>query len=125
MWSLFIKNLLKTYKPHSIGIFGTSAGAILTAEVTSKLKQLGLPLPAAIGIFSGLADYSRAGEARQLFTLNGFPGDLNLPIRTIRPDEQYAGKTDRKDPVLSPLYRRPARMAVEPARHQHARHSAE
>lgn len=41
------KELLKTYKPHSIGIFGTSAGAILTTEVAVKLKQLGLPLPAA------------------------------------------------------------------------------
>ena len=49
------KELLKTYPPHSIGIFGTSAGAILTCEVAVRLKQLGLPLPAALGIFSGLA----------------------------------------------------------------------
>lgn len=98
------KELLKTYKPHSIGIFGTSAGAILTAEVTSKLKQLGVPLPAALGIFSGLADYSRVGETRQLFTLNGFPGDLQPTDPSHPQNEEYAGKTDRKDPVLSPLY---------------------
>ena len=30
----------------------------------------------ALGIFSTLADFSRVGEARQLFTLNGFPGQL-------------------------------------------------
>ncbi len=41
------KELLKTYKPGGIGIFGTSAGAILTCEVTVRLKQLGLPLPGA------------------------------------------------------------------------------
>src|SRR5271165_1173973 len=41
------KELLKTYKPNHIGIYGTSAGAILTAEVTVKLKQLKLPLPGA------------------------------------------------------------------------------
>ena len=35
------KELLKTYRPRDIGIFGTSAGAILTAEVTVRLKQLG------------------------------------------------------------------------------------
>ena len=35
------RELLKTYKPHSIGIFGTSAGAILTCEVAVRLKQLG------------------------------------------------------------------------------------
>ena len=48
------KELLKTYKPRSIGIFGTSAGAILTCEVAVSLKQLGLPLPARTrNVFSG------------------------------------------------------------------------
>jgi monoterpene epsilon-lactone hydrolase len=98
------KELLKTYKPQSIGIFGTSAGAILTAEVTIRLRQLGLPLPAAIGIFSGLADFSRAGDSRQLFTLNGFPGGLEPVDPNHLPDDQYVGRTDRKDPVLSPLF---------------------
>ena len=53
------KELLKTYEPHNIGVFGTSAGAILTAEVAVKIKQLGLPLPGALGMFSMLADFSR------------------------------------------------------------------
>ncbi len=65
------RELLKTYKPHNIGIYGTSAGAILTAEVTVRLQRLGLPLPAALGIFSGLADFSRVGDSRQMFTLKG------------------------------------------------------
>jgi len=98
------KELLKTYKPRSIGIFGTSAGAILTAEATVRFKQLGLPLPGALGIFSGLADFSRVGDARQLFTLNGFPGQMQPTDPNHLPDEQYVGKTDRKDPVLSPLF---------------------
>jgi epsilon-lactone hydrolase len=98
------KELLKTYKPHCIGIFGTSAGAILTGEVTIRLKQLGLPLPGALGIFSTLADYSRVGDARQLFTLNGFPGQLEPIDAQHLPGDQYVRNTDRKDPVLSPLY---------------------
>jgi monoterpene epsilon-lactone hydrolase len=98
------KELLKTYKPHSIGIFGTSAGAILTAEITVRLKQLGLPLPAALGIFSGLADFSRVGDSRQLFTLNGLPGEMQPTDPSHLPDDQYIGKTDRRDPVLSPLF---------------------
>jgi len=98
------KELLKTYSPHSIGIFGTSAGAILTCEVAVRLKQLGLPLPAALGIFSGLGDFSRVGDSRQLFTLNGLPGRLEPTDPNHLPDDQYAGKTDRKDPVLSPLF---------------------
>jgi acetyl esterase/lipase len=98
------KDLLKTYKPHDIGIFGTSAGAILTAEVAVKLKQLGLPLPAALGIFSGLADFSRPADSQQLFALNGFSGNLS-PQTADRPhDGSYVGKTDPKDPVLSPLF---------------------
>ncbi|HEY4765820.1 MAG TPA: alpha/beta hydrolase [Candidatus Sulfotelmatobacter sp.] len=98
------KELLKTYKPGSIGIFGTSAGAILTAEVAVGLKQLGLPLPAAMGIFSGLGDFSRMGDSRQLFTLNGLPGEMQPIDPHHLPDDQYVGKTDRKDPVLSPLF---------------------
>ena len=98
------KELLKTYKPHSIGIFGTSAGAILTGEVSIRFKQLGLPLPGALGVFSGLADFSRPGDSWQLFTLNGFPGALQPTDANHPHDDQYVGKTDRRDPVLSPLF---------------------
>ena len=98
------KELLKTYKPQSIGIYGTSAGAILTAEVAVKLKQLKLPLPAALGIFSGLADFSRSGDSRQLFTLNGFPGSMQPIEPDHLPNDEYVKTTDRKDPVLSPLF---------------------
>ena len=98
------KELLKTYKPQSIGIFGTSAGAILTCEVTVKLKQLNLPLPGALGAFSTLADFSQPTDSRQLFTLNGFPGQLQPTDPKRLHDSDYLGKTDSKDPVLSPLY---------------------
>jgi acetyl esterase/lipase len=98
------KELLKSYKPQSIGIFGTSAGAILTCEVTVRLKQLGLPLPAALGIFSGLADFSQPGESRQIYSLTGLPGEMEPVDPRHLPDDAYVGKTDRKDPLLSPLY---------------------
>lgn len=98
------KELLKTYKPGSIGVFGTSAGAILTAEVAVRLRQSGLPLPAALGIFSGLGDFSRVGDSRQLFTLNGLPGEMRPIDPNHLPDDQYVGKTDRKDPALSPFF---------------------
>jgi len=98
------KELLKTYKPSRIGMYGTSAGAILTAEVTVKLKQLKLPLPGAAGIFSGLGDFSQAGDSVALFALNGFSGHLDPPKRDSRDSEYYTGTMDLKDPVLSPLY---------------------
>jgi epsilon-lactone hydrolase len=96
--------ILKDHKPQNIGIFGTSAGGILTAEATVKMKQLGLPLPGALGLFTMLADFDNAGDSASLFTLNGFPGNLEPPSKGKRPPSEYAPTTDPKDPVLSPLY---------------------
>jgi len=98
------KELLKTYKPGRIGIYGTSAGAILTSELTVKLKQLKLPLPAATGIFSGLGDLSHTGDSIALFALNGFSGHLDDPNPDRRGSREYAGSTPLNDPVLSPVY---------------------
>ena len=98
------KELLKTYQPRNIGIFGTSAGAILTGEVAVKLKQSSLPLPGALGIFSGLADFSRTADSQQIFALNGFSGNISPTPPNGTHDQSYVGKTDPKDPVLSPLF---------------------
>ncbi len=97
------KNLLKTYEPRNIGLYGTSAGAILTAEVTVKLRQLGLPLPGVLGVFSGNGDFSRTGDSQAIYALNGLSGPLKPPSKqvTLSP---YVASTDTKDPVLSPVY---------------------
>ena len=39
------KEMLKTYKPRNIGLYGTSAGAILTGEVAVRLRQLACRFP--------------------------------------------------------------------------------
>lgn len=98
------KELLKTYQPRNIGIFGTSAGAILTGEVAVKIKHLGLPLPGALGMFSTLADFSQPADSQQLFSLNGFSGNIARESSGHPHDESYVGKTDPRDPVLSPLF---------------------
>ncbi len=98
------RELLKSYKPRSIGIFGTSAGAILTCEVAVRLKELGLPLPAALGAFSVLTDFSRPSDSREIFALDGFPGQLQPMDPKRAPDDLYPGTTDRRNPVLSPLF---------------------
>jgi epsilon-lactone hydrolase len=97
------KELLKTYRPNHIVLYGTSAGAILTAEVAARLKQLGLPLPAALGIFSGMGDFARAGDSVAIYSLNGFSGHLDPP-RPEGSDRAYVGATDLRDPVLSPIF---------------------
>ena len=98
------KELLRTYKAQNIAIFGTSAGAVLTAETAVKIKQLKLPMPAALGIFSGMGDFSRRGDSDVIFGLNGFSGPVDpyVPGAVLLPE--YVAKTDPKDPVLSPVY---------------------
>ena len=97
------KELLQTYKPSHIVIYGTSAGAILTGEVAVKLKQSGLPMPAALGIFSGIGDFARAGDSASIYTLRGLAGHLDPPVPGPH-DPYYIGNADPKDPVLSPIY---------------------
>jgi epsilon-lactone hydrolase len=96
------RELLKSHAPRDMGLYGTSAGAILTAEVAVRLRQLGLPLPAALGIFSGSGDLSQAGDSQNLFALHGLSGYLPMPGAPA--DLDYIGSTNPKDPVLSPIY---------------------
>jgi acetyl esterase/lipase len=98
------KEMLKTYKPRNIGLYGTSAGAILTGEVAVRLRQLSLPLPGALGVFSGSGDLSQAGDSQAIFALNGFSGPLDPPRKGEPLIKAYVGSTNPKDPVLSPLY---------------------
>jgi monoterpene epsilon-lactone hydrolase len=97
------KALLRVYAPEHIVVYGTSAGAILTAEVAVKLKQLNLPQPAALGIFSGMGDFARPGDSMAIYGLRGLSGHLDPPEPGAH-DPFYAGSTDPKDPVLSPIY---------------------
>lgn len=98
------RQVLKTYRPRNVALYGTSAGAVLTGEIAAKLRQSGLPLPAALGIFSGFGDFSRTGDSRAIYALNGFSGPLRSPAENKNSDSAYVGSIDPKDPVLSPLY---------------------
>jgi acetyl esterase/lipase len=55
--------LLKQYKPESIGIFGCSAGGMLTAESIAWFQTHHLPRPGAIGIFCA-ARWAHASSAQ-------------------------------------------------------------
>jgi epsilon-lactone hydrolase len=98
------KELLKTYKPQHIAIYGASAGGILTAEVAVRIKQLGLPMPGALGIFTGTGDLSRLGDTQATYSVTGLAGRMNPPKEGAQWITDYVGSTDPKDPVLSPVY---------------------
>jgi len=100
--------LLKRYPAKNIGIYGCSAGGMLTGMATAWFQSHGLPRPGAIGIFcagttmSGLgfggdADFVAAplGEARPA---PAWPSaDANAPSRL-----PYFAGTDPRDPLVTP-----------------------
>jgi acetyl esterase/lipase len=97
------RELLKDYRPANIGIYGTSSGAALTAEVAVALKQKKVPLPGALGILSGWGDFSQPGDSVSMYGLLGLSGAAG-PDCSLCNVSAYMGKTDPRDPLLSPLY---------------------
>jgi acetyl esterase/lipase len=93
--------LLQRYKPENIGIFGCSAGGMLTAEVVAWAAAHGLPRPGAAGIFCSGASLGPAGDS----------GVLGVPLTGITPRPgvsaaalraSYFEAVDRTDPLASP-----------------------
>jgi monoterpene epsilon-lactone hydrolase len=97
------KELIKTYQPGRVGIYGISAGGALTAQVAAQLRKLKLPLPGALGIFAAGGDASMAGDSEALFDLKGLSEPID-PAGLNEIDTDYIGSADPRDPVLSPLY---------------------
>lgn len=100
------KHVLKTYSPKKVGVYGTSAGAVLTAQMAVESRRLGLPLPAVLGFFSGYVDLARYGDSRWLYGTSGFTNFSSmLPnLKGGLGMVPYVGSHDRHDPVLSPIY---------------------
>jgi monoterpene epsilon-lactone hydrolase len=96
---------LKTHSPAKIAIYGTSAGAVLAAQAAVQVRKSVLPLPAALGFFSGYVDLARYGDSRWLYGAGGLK-DFSAMIEPLKGLGMvpYVGDHDRKDPVLSPMY---------------------
>ena len=98
------RDLLKSYKPSQIAIYGCSAGGALSAEMGAWLPKHGLPQPAALGIFGaggvrfGLGDSAYyAGYVDGSFGQPPKPGD-EAPDMT----RGYFDGANMDDPVISP-----------------------
>ena len=97
------QELLKTYKPQNIGIYGCSAGGMQTAMSIAWFEKHSLPLPGAIGIFCASAGGIFGGDA--LYTAMPL-GEARLapPMKPgARPPLSYFSDTDPKDPLVSPI----------------------
>lgn len=63
------RELLKTYQPENIGIYGCSSGADLTATTVAKLIATGQPKPGATGMFSGgIVGSRKLGDSNYFFS---------------------------------------------------------
>ena len=68
------RELLKTYKPRSIGMFGASGGCTLAQTTILWLPEQKLPLPGAVGLGT-CSGGSNPGDAR--YTMNGLDAGLS------------------------------------------------
>ncbi len=96
------KELLKTYSPRNIGIYGTSAGAALTIQAAVRIRHDGLPQPGALGVFSGSADATHPTDSSAMFSVAGLAGAKIPPPGNQR--KVYLGDHDPNDPLASPIF---------------------
>jgi epsilon-lactone hydrolase len=92
------RELLKTHKPQNIGVYGCSAGGLLTAESIAWFEKEDLPLPGAVGMFGSGAAYYQEGDSAPLASArDGFP----LEPSKVHP---YFRGTDAANPLAFPIY---------------------
>lgn len=91
------RELLKHYKPANVGIYGCSAGGILTGEVTARLIHDKLPVPGAIGMFCAGVTPLDGDESYIAAPLNGKP----IPARPLQlGDLPYFKGASADDPLV-------------------------
>jgi len=94
------REIIKTYNPKKVVISGPSAGGNLAAAVTLKIRDLGLPMPGAVGMMSPVSDFTNMSD-----TLNTNLGvDTALARDPVTEMALYANAHDPKDPYLSPVF---------------------
>jgi acetyl esterase/lipase len=94
------RRLLERFKPENLAIYGTSAGANLAPAVILKLRDLGLPLPAACAVHSPVSDIAEGGDTYQTNRV------IDIVLKEPLPKQMalYAGGHDLRDPLLSPAF---------------------
>ena len=91
--------LLKQYKPGEIGIYGCSAGGILTGEAVARLISDNVPVPGAIGTFCGSLVGISGDSAYVASVLNG----QGVPAHVLGyADLPYFHGINPKDPLVFP-----------------------
>jgi monoterpene epsilon-lactone hydrolase len=96
--------LLKQYKSANIGIYGCSAGGILTAQSVAWFQTHGLPRPGAIGIMCASAGGFGQGDSGVLWPLSPTQPRTQSKSATPAAVAGYLAGTDPKDPLVAPIF---------------------
>jgi epsilon-lactone hydrolase len=99
--------LLKSYRPENIGIYGCSAGAWLTASSVVWFASRGLPPPGAVGLLGGGAAFATQGDSYYLAGgffagVPAYPPTKTDFLSKLR-DLYWAG-VDDNSPLVSPAH---------------------
>jgi monoterpene epsilon-lactone hydrolase len=90
--------LLANHAPGQIGLYGTSAGACLCAQLLVRVRETESSLPRALGFFTGTADLSRTGDSEFFFRPPGDPSVVEDQFSA------YLRGCDRLSPRVSPMF---------------------
>jgi acetyl esterase/lipase len=93
--------LQQGFKPEDIVIAGDSAGGGLSVATLLKIKELCLPMPAAAVLLSPWTDLEGIGNSNKLPRRND---SVLHNDGLIWHGKLYAGKTDIRNPFISPIY---------------------
>jgi acetyl esterase/lipase len=91
------KALLADHDARDIGVYGTSAGAVMGPQLMMRLKAEGLPAPGVLGAFSGEPDLAGDTDSLDIFARSVEHATLTMA------KDNYVGGADPHDPLLSPL----------------------
>ena len=99
------RELLKTYRPKQIGIYGCSAGGSLSAAMAAWLPAHGLPQAGAIGVFGSGAVRFSAGDSAYFsgYADGSFPPPPPPGVAPMAsPFRSYFAGANMEDPMISP-----------------------
>lgn len=98
------RGLLDDHAPERIGIYGTSAGGTFTLTSSLYIRQLGLPMPGALGVLTPQHDLSGT-RGDTFFSLEGVDNALTgtTPF-ALQSARLFANGRDFTDPLISPIH---------------------
>jgi acetyl esterase/lipase len=99
--AVYRATLAEGYAPNGVGMHGESAGGNIVAGTALKIRDAGLPLPAALLLVSPATDLSGEGDTRVLLE----DADPVLRPGMAQPGiNAYAPPSDHRIPYVSPVF---------------------